>query len=163
MTESDISKNTYIEKVIEIDFILNAYGNQLNDEQYNNISQYQELSEENIKKYISKLNAYRVSQYQNLSIQFIIDNITYLDVDALKDNSRLKKLLNESDINADEFFNDLYCANFIMNSEEIPEQYIELSTDPLIFNDFNETIINSKKAIEELKIHLENELDKEGL
>ena len=88
MSTLNISKlNKEIEKVLERADEDNIKD--LTEWNWDNISYYQKLSEDFIRKFKDKVTWYRISWYQKLSLEFIIENIKYIDMDGLKLNNNI--------------------------------------------------------------------------
>ena len=88
LTDVDWYNISYYQKLSE-EFI-RKFKDKVN---WYSINYYQKLSEEFIREFKDRVYWYNISKYQKLSEGFIIENIKYIDIGRLKYNKNIKKKL----------------------------------------------------------------------
>lgn len=113
----------------------------LNKQQIETLSRVQQISQQNIKRYINILNKEYICQYQKLTLEFVISNIKIFDVDALEKNAYLQdEVRNRTGTQFEKFIADIRAMNYLLNAKKVPQQVIDQTDDPLLFEEANDQI-----------------------
>ncbi len=149
-----MSASNYLQIDIAINSKLNdKFIGKLSRQQIQTISRVQQISQDNIKRYINLLDKETICQYQKFTLQFILSNIKIFNVDSLQKNVYLQdQVRNRTGAQFSKFISDIRAMNYLLNGKKVPQQVIEQTDDPLLFQEANDQIdvaIDCEKILNE--------------